>query len=134
MYKYGFEHLNYYPKLSLVLGWIYETLVDIIACNDNFTSSGLIAWLPSTYDPFLLTFDSCVYGIRYESLVWWHLFKGILICDDYLSQMCSYSHHPIWQSYYIHEFIWFQISCNDFRTHQFVWWIPAVIWWWSTHA
>ena len=69
MLKYGFEHLNYYPKLILVLGWIYETLGDIIACNDNFTSSGLIARLPSMYNPCLLTFDSHVYGTRYELLV-----------------------------------------------------------------
>ena len=38
--KYGFEHLIYYPRLILVLGWIYETLGDVIACIENFTSSG----------------------------------------------------------------------------------------------
>ena len=52
-----------------MFGWIYETLGDIIACNDNFTSSGLIARLPSTYNPCLLMFDSRVYGTRYELLV-----------------------------------------------------------------
>ena len=69
MHEYGFEHLNYYPKLILVLGWIYETLGDIIACNDNFTSYGLIEQSPSMYNPFLLTFGSRVYGTRYELLI-----------------------------------------------------------------
>ena len=69
MHKYGFEHLNYYPKLILVLGWIYETLEDIIAFNENFTSSGSMTRFPSTYNPCLLMFDSRVYGTRYELLV-----------------------------------------------------------------
>ena len=55
MRKYGFENFNYYPNMNLLLGWDHETLEDIIACNDNFTSSGSIAQSSSTYNPYLLT-------------------------------------------------------------------------------
>ena len=28
----------------------------------------------------------------------------------------------------------FRKSCNDFKSHRFVWWIPMMVWWWSSHT
>ena len=88
--KYGFEHLIYHPRLILVLGWIYETLGYIIACIENFTSSGFNSTIDfHVWSLHVHVLYSCVcYNIRMVILL--TLVQSILIWNNYLGQMFSY--------------------------------------------